>query len=222
MYMLCPVADGRPLALTCQGDGREQALLKHLQSDPALSDDANKDVSLQDRSQKVLDAIHEFGKGENKYLMSVGETKGKQVEALIKSKKPKVSGCQGWIRVISLLTCQLILELGAYVGYSGISFSRVSADGAMPSPRFTAAAHASAQGLPFDATSIKVAADSQHLLDVHPNSIYPGDWTSDTNEDRAGYITLEKSDVYAATAQGAFDLAGLHKVLKVSSSSAAL
>jgi len=84
-----------------QGDGREQALLKHLQSDPALSDDANKDVSLQDRSQKVLDAIHEFGKGENKYLMSVGETKGKQVEALIKSKKPKVSRgrvgrpCQG-------------------------------------------------------------------------------------------------------------------------------
>jgi catechol O-methyltransferase len=60
------------------------------------------------------------------------------------------------------------------------------------------------------------ATDLQHLLDVHPNSIYPGDWTSDTNEDRAGYITLEKSDVYAATAQGAFDLAGLHKVLKVS------
>ena len=49
----------------------------------------------------MLDAIHEFGKGENKYLMSVGETKGKQVEALIKSKKPKVSRgrvgrpCQG-------------------------------------------------------------------------------------------------------------------------------
>ena len=38
----------------------------------------------------MLEAIHEFGKGENKYLMSVGETKGKQVEALIKSKKPKV------------------------------------------------------------------------------------------------------------------------------------
>jgi hypothetical protein len=40
-----------------------------------------------------LDSIHEFGKGENRYLMSVGETKGKQVEQLIKEKKPKVSGC---------------------------------------------------------------------------------------------------------------------------------
>jgi catechol O-methyltransferase len=39
----------------------------------------------------VLDAIHEFGKGENRYLMSVGDTKGKQVEQIIKDKKPKVS-----------------------------------------------------------------------------------------------------------------------------------
>lgn len=65
--------------------------MKHLQADPSLSEDANKGVSLQDRSQKVLEAIHEFGKGENKYLMSVGETKGKQVEALISEKRPKVS-----------------------------------------------------------------------------------------------------------------------------------
>jgi catechol O-methyltransferase len=74
-----------------QGDGREEALLKHLKSLPSLSTDETSKLSLQDRSQRVLDAIHEFGKGENRYLMSVGETKGKQVEALIKEKKPKVS-----------------------------------------------------------------------------------------------------------------------------------
>jgi catechol O-methyltransferase len=73
------------------GDGREEALLKHLQSLPSLSSDKTKDLSLQDRSQRVLDAIHEFGKGENRYLMSVGDTKGKQVEQIIKDKKPKVS-----------------------------------------------------------------------------------------------------------------------------------
>jgi catechol O-methyltransferase len=66
-------------------------LLKHLQSLPALQSDETKDLSLQDRSQRVLDAIHEFGKGENRYLMSVGDTKGKQVEQIIKDKKPKVS-----------------------------------------------------------------------------------------------------------------------------------
>ena len=46
-------------------------------------------LQLVERSQRVLDAIHEFGKGENRYLMSVGDTKGKQVEELIKGKKPK-------------------------------------------------------------------------------------------------------------------------------------
>jgi len=79
------------------GDGREEALLKHLQSLPALSSDETKDLSLQDRSQRVLDAIHEFGKGENRYLMSVGDTKGKQVEQIIKDKKPKVSSALVWL-----------------------------------------------------------------------------------------------------------------------------
>ena len=45
-----------------------------------------------------MDAIHEFGKGENKYLMSVGETKGKQVEQLVKDKKPKVSAADTRVR----------------------------------------------------------------------------------------------------------------------------
>lgn len=74
-----------------QGDGREQALLKHLLSLPQLQSEQTSNLSLTDRSQRVLDAIHEFGKGENRYLMSVGETKGKQVEQLIKDNKPKVS-----------------------------------------------------------------------------------------------------------------------------------
>ncbi|OCF42533.1 hypothetical protein I317_03649 [Kwoniella heveanensis CBS 569] len=144
------------------GDGREEALLKHLQSAPALSSAETANLSLQDRSQRVLDTIHEFGKGENRYLMSVGDTKGRQVESLIKERKPK-----------------LILELGTYVGYSGISFSR-------------------------------------HLLAVHPDATYPGDWSeSDSPEQRAGYISLEKSEVYATTARGAFELAGLGKVIKV-------
>lgn len=76
--------------LTVQGDGREEALLKHLQSHPDLNS-SRKDESIHVKSQRVLDAIHEFGKGENRYLMSVGETKGKQVEALIREVKPKVS-----------------------------------------------------------------------------------------------------------------------------------
>lgn len=70
--------------------------MKHLQSLPALSTDETKDLSLQDKSQRVLDAIHEFGKGENRYLMSVGDTKGKQVEQIIKDKKPKVSSQSYW------------------------------------------------------------------------------------------------------------------------------
>lgn len=46
---------------------------------------------------------------------------------------------------------------------------------------------------------------------------YPQDWTSsDKPGERAGYVSLEKSEVYAKTAQGAFDLAGLGKVVKVS------
>lgn len=46
---------------------------------------------------------------------------------------------------------------------------------------------------------------------------YPQDWTSeDIPGERAGYVSLEKSEVYAKTAQGAFDLSGLGKIVKVS------
>lgn len=79
--------------VTIRGDGREEALLKSLQSNPSLSHESTANLSLYDRSQKVLDAIHEFGKGENRYLMSVGDTKGRKVEEFVKERKPKVSGC---------------------------------------------------------------------------------------------------------------------------------
>ncbi|WVR04199.1 hypothetical protein IAU60_001199 [Kwoniella sp. DSM 27419] len=144
------------------GDGREEALLKHLRSLDSLSSAQTSSLSLQDKSQRVLDAIHEFGKGENRYLMSVGDTKGRQVEELVREKKPK-----------------LVLELGTYVGYSGVSFAR-------------------------------------HLLELHPDAVWPAEWSeTKTAEDRAGYISLEKSEVYATTARGAFELAGLDKVIRV-------
>jgi hypothetical protein len=66
----------------------------------------------------VLDAIHEFGKGENRYLMSVGETKGRQVEELVRSKKPKVRRIFGSVKggeelgAEALSICSLSLSLG--------------------------------------------------------------------------------------------------------------
>jgi len=95
---------------------------------------------------------------------------------------------------------QLILELGAYVGFSGVSFSRVSP--------YTSITYSFA---------FEKIADIQHLFEAHPDSKYPAEW-SETDEPgtRAGYVSLEKSEVYAKTAQGAFDLAGLGKVVKVS------
>jgi catechol O-methyltransferase len=65
--------------------------LTHLQSLPSLSPAETADLSLYDKSQRVLDAIHEFGKAENRYLMSVGETKGRQVERVLRERKAKVS-----------------------------------------------------------------------------------------------------------------------------------
>ena len=54
------------------------------------------------------------------------------------------------------------------------------------------------------------------MKEAHPHSIYPSNWSSNTQEDRAGYISLEKSPVYAATARTALDIAGLGDVVKVS------
>lgn len=59
---------------------------------------------------------------------------------------------------------------------------------------------------------------TQHLREFFPpeQHKYPAQWTgSDKPGERAGYVSLEKSEVYAKTAQGAFDLAGLGDVVKV-------
>lgn len=65
--------------------------------------------------------------------------------------------------------------------------------------------------------------DKQHMYEAHPDAKYPSDWSStDQSGERAGYISLEKSEVYAKTAQGAFDLAGLGKVVKVSPGSVSM
>jgi len=96
---------------------------------------------------------------------------------------------------------QLILELGAYVGFSGVSFSRVSPY------TFITSSFSFGEEL----------ADMKHLFEAHPDSKYPAEWSeTDETGTRAGYVSLEKSEVYAKTAQGAFDLAGLGKVVKVS------
>lgn len=134
------------------GDGREQALKKSLlEQFPSASTPHDSD--------KVLKAIDDFGK--EHYLMNVGDTKGEGVEAIIKERKPK-----------------LVLEIGTYVGYSAITFSR-------------------------------------HLPKLHPSSTYPGKWTSNTSEDRAGYISLEMSPVYADTARTGLDLVGLGDVVRI-------
>jgi hypothetical protein len=66
-------------------------------------------------------------------------------------------------------------------------------------------------------TSHSGLAEIQHLFEAHPDSKYPAEWSeTDESGTRAGYVSLEKSEVYAKTAQGAFDLAGLGKVVKVS------
>lgn len=99
---------------------------------------------------------------------------------------------------------QLILELGAYVGYSGVEFSRVSS--VFHLDFHTVVTHGT-------------VLTSQHLLEFYPRDQhkYPSQWTSsDQPGERAGYVSLEKSEVYAKTAQGSFDLAGLGDVVKVS------
>lgn len=47
--------------------------------------------------------------------------------------------------------------------------------------------------------------------------MFPAQWSAENaNSDRVGYVTLEKSDVYAATARGAYDLAGVGELMQVS------
>ncbi|KAH6664767.1 catechol O-methyltransferase [Plectosphaerella plurivora] len=78
-------------------DGREIELLHFVFSRPNLDD-------LRGSPEKVLAAIDEYGRTK-KYLMNVGEDKGRIVTDLIAEIKPKT-----------------MVELGGYVGYSTILF----------------------------------------------------------------------------------------------------
>ncbi|KAF2474792.1 putative O-methyltransferase [Lindgomyces ingoldianus] len=78
-------------------DGREIELLHFMYSHPTLD-------SIRGSPTNVLAAIDEFGRTK-KYLMNVGEDKGRIVANLIAEVKPKV-----------------MVELGGYVGYSCILF----------------------------------------------------------------------------------------------------
>ncbi|MCJ1435775.1 hypothetical protein MMC27_005150 [Xylographa pallens] len=78
-------------------DGREIGLLHFLYSHPSID-------QMRGSPLKVLQAIDEYGRTK-KYLMNVGEDKGKIVTNLIAEVKPKT-----------------MVELGGYVGYSALLF----------------------------------------------------------------------------------------------------
>ncbi|KAF7556383.1 hypothetical protein G7Z17_g1410 [Cylindrodendrum hubeiense] len=79
-------------------DGREIELLHFVYDHPDLDE-------IRASPERVLEAIDEFGRTK-KYLMNVGENKGKIVTDLISEVKPGV-----------------MVELGGYVGYSTILFA---------------------------------------------------------------------------------------------------
>ncbi|KXL42588.1 hypothetical protein M433DRAFT_145309 [Acidomyces richmondensis BFW] len=78
-------------------DGREIELLHYVYARPDINE-------IRGNPAKVLQAIDDFGRTE-KYLMNVGEYKGKIVTDLISEVKP-----------------QTMIELGGYIGYSCILF----------------------------------------------------------------------------------------------------
>ncbi|KAL9044124.1 MAG: hypothetical protein Q9214_002716 [Letrouitia sp. 1 TL-2023] len=78
-------------------DGREIDLLHFVLNKPDRA-------SIRGSPQKVLDAIDEYARTK-KYLMNVGDQKGKIVCDLIRDRKPR-----------------LMIELGSYIGYSAILF----------------------------------------------------------------------------------------------------
>ncbi|KAI4209015.1 MAG: hypothetical protein LQ351_008013 [Letrouitia transgressa] len=84
-------------------DGREIDLLHFIFNRPDIA-------SIRDSPQKVLDAIDEYGRTK-KYLMNVGDQKGKIVCDLIRDLKPR-----------------LMVELGSYIGYSAILFGATVRD----------------------------------------------------------------------------------------------
>ncbi|TQN73901.1 putative catechol O-methyltransferase 2 [Colletotrichum shisoi] len=91
-------------------DGREIELLHFVYSQPDLDE-------IRGSPERVLKAVDDFGRTK-KYLMNVGEDKGKIVTDLITDVKPKV-----------------MVELGGYVGYSCILFG-AAARAATPDARY--------------------------------------------------------------------------------------
>ncbi|KAK2053855.1 S-adenosyl-L-methionine-dependent methyltransferase [Colletotrichum caudatum] len=91
-------------------DGREIELLHFVYSQPDLD-------HIRGSPERVLKAIDDFGRTK-KYLMNVGEDKGKIVTDLIAEVKPKV-----------------MVELGGYVGYSCILFG-AAARAAVPGAKY--------------------------------------------------------------------------------------
>ena len=73
-------------------DGREIELLHFVYGHPSIGD-------IRGSPQKMLEAIDEYGRTK-KYLMNVGDDKGRIVTNLIADRKP-----------------QVMVELGGYVGY---------------------------------------------------------------------------------------------------------
>merc|ERR1712054_345244 len=84
-------------------DGREIELLHFVYSRPNIDE-------IRGSPEKVLAAIDEYGRTK-KYLMNVGEDKGRIVTDLIKEVKPKI-----------------MIELGGYVGYSAVLFGAAVRD----------------------------------------------------------------------------------------------
>lgn len=82
------------LTLSQYDDGREEELVAFIQKQPGLHGSPS----------KILGAIDEFAR--TKYLMNIGEDKGKIVTEVIQNTKPKI-----------------MLELGGYCGYSTLLFS---------------------------------------------------------------------------------------------------
>ncbi|MCJ1425431.1 hypothetical protein MMC29_003330 [Sticta canariensis] len=78
-------------------DGREIELLHFIYSHPSIRD-------IRGSPTRLLEAIDEFARTK-KYLMNVGDDKGKIVVALIEEVKP-----------------QVMVELGGYIGYSALLF----------------------------------------------------------------------------------------------------
>ncbi|KAL9130363.1 MAG: hypothetical protein Q9217_001421 [Psora testacea] len=78
-------------------DGREVELLHFVYGHPSIA-------HIRGSPKKVLEAIDEYGRTK-KYLMNVGDDKGKIVCDLIRERRP-----------------QVMVELGGYVGYSAVLF----------------------------------------------------------------------------------------------------